>query len=109
MGLDIRFNRKQALAAGLKVKTMRNGSDEDIAIQEASQYDDPEYLAWLKREDEVIEIPDAALNSWGQPRYTDSGSSPDHEHFSIRANKWGSIYEPLTNWLKANNIEWSEG
>ena len=109
MGLDISFNRKQALQAGLKIKTIRNGSDEDIAIEEFSEHCDPEYLAWLKREDEVIEIPDAALNSWGQPRYTDSGSSPDHEHFSIRANKWGTIYEPLTNWLKANNIEWSEG
>jgi hypothetical protein len=109
MGLDISFNRKQALQAGLKVKLMRNGSAEDIAIQEASQYDDPEYLAWLKREEEVIEIPSGELNLWGQHRYTDSGSSPDQENFCIRANKSGSIYEPLTNWLKANNIEWSEG
>ena len=108
MGLDISFNRKQALAAGLKVKLMRNGSDQDIALQENSQYDDPEYLAWLKREEEVIEIPSGELNLWGQHRYTDSGSSPDHENFCIRANKWGSVYEPLTNWLKANNIDWSE-
>ena len=108
MGRDISFNRKQALAAGLKVKTIRNGSDEDIAIEEFSEHCDPEYLAWLKREDEVIEIPDANPDLCNI-RYTDSGSSPDHEYFCIRANKWGTIYEPLTNWLKANNIEWSEG
>lgn len=97
MGLDVSFNREQAVAAGLKVFTDTNGDPKDIARARAAN-DDPDYLAWLQREEEFICIP-------GTERvvHTDSG-----DRIIVRANKWGYVYEPLTNWLKANNIEWDE-
>jgi hypothetical protein len=101
MGLDVRFSRKEAIAAGIVIATMRNGSDEDIAIEQANPDCDPDYLAWLMHSDEVIQVP-------GTQSFVDSNSCPEEEDIYVRANKWGNVYTPLTKWLAANNIAWEE-
>ena len=98
MGLDIRFNRSEALAAGMEVRTVRNGDDHDIQI--AQEYEsDPEYVAWLQESSECVIIP-----------FTDAPVTNDGigDTIVVRANKWGSNYLPLTCWLKRHNIEWDE-
>lgn len=74
MGLDIAFNRKAALNAGLVVFLLRCGR-------------------------EYIQVPNA--------HYSVENNGVDID-IVVRANKWGSTYAPLTEWLKANNITWSE-
>ena len=98
MGLDLYFDRKAAIDAGLKVFIERNGTDTSIAVAEAHN-EDPEYIAWLKAESEVIAIPDTGMHV--------SNDGID-DRIAIRANKWGRVYEPMTNWLKTNNITWGE-
>jgi hypothetical protein len=78
MGLDVAFYRKQAISEGMKSKVERNGTDEDI--------------------DRFIRVP--GMNHWVEDVGVDQ--------VIVRANKWGHTYEPLTNWLKVNNIGWSE-
>lgn len=96
MGLDVAFNREKALAAGLKVR-MVVGTEDDIAKAKANGADQ-DYLDYLSKPEECIEVPG-----------TDFLASNDGiDSIVVRANKWGRIYEPLTTWLKANNIEWSE-
>lgn len=97
MGLDIAFNKAAAIAAGLKLSKSINGTEQSIAIAKSCG-DDPEYLAWLQKEIELVHVP-------GTEFVTDNGGVDD---IVIRANKWGQIYAPMTTWLKANNIEWSE-
>ena len=99
MGLDISFNRTAAIAAGIKLSVLRNGSDSDIAIEEANPDKDPEYIQWLKAESECMEVP--GLGTF----VTNDGIG---DNITIRANKWGRVYAPMTNWLKANNITWGE-
>lgn len=98
MGLDIAFDRAAALAAGLQTSRARNGTDIDIAEAKAAE-DDPAYIEYLEREEEHIHVP------YTGKHVTNDGVDP---HIVVRANKWGQVYGPLTTWLKANNIEWSE-
>ena len=95
MGLDIAFNRKAAIDAGLHLETMRRGSEEDIA----ETYIDPDHMAWLMEEITCIHVP------FAQHLVEDDG---DDERIIIRANKWGRTYHPLTMWLKLHGIEWDE-
>lgn len=97
MGLDIAFNRADAVAAGMVITRELNGCAESIA--RTSEAEDPDYWRWLQEEVDVILIPGTDL------RTTASGGSDD---LIVRANKWGRMYEPLTTWLKANGITWSE-
>ena len=101
MGLNISFNRQTASNAGLKFKTMCNGSDEDIAFHSNldNENADPEFLEWLESESVCIRVPYTEF-------YVEDGG--DEENIVVRANKWGRVYEPLTNWLKLNNIPWDE-
>ena len=98
MGLDLYFNRKAAIDAGLQLSVERNGDDESIALSHGVG-DDPEYTAWLEASSEVIAVPGTELF------VTNDGIG---DNIAIRANKWGRVYEPITNWLKANNITWGE-
>ena len=98
MGLDISFNRSEAIAAGMEVRTVRNGDDRDIQI--AQEYEsDPGYVAWLQESSECVIIP-----------FTDALVTNDGigDTIVVRANKWGRNYLPLTRWLKHHNIEWAE-
>lgn len=97
MGLDIAFNREKALAAGLKVRMVVRGTEDDIAKAKA-EGEDQFYIDYLSKPTECIEVP-------GTDFLTDNDGV---DSIVVRANKWGRIYEPLTTWLKANNIEWSE-
>ena len=93
MGLDLAFDRRKAKQAGLKFEIIPNdGSfDED---------DDPAYIEWCKSSTECIQIP-------GCDWYVSNDASGD-KSVIVRANKWGSTYAPLTNWLKEHNITWKE-
>ena len=51
MGLDISFNREKAIAAGLKLSQMANGTEDSIA--HAQTCEDTDYLEWLQREEEA--------------------------------------------------------
>lgn len=98
MGLDIRFNRSEALAAGMEVRTVRNGDDHDIQI--AQEYESvPGYVAWLQESSECVIVPSTGA------LVTNDGIG---DTIVVRANKWGRNYLPLTLWLKHHNIEWDE-
>lgn len=100
MGLDLCFNRAAAITAGLQLFMERNGTDESIAIaEEDNDPVDAEYLAWLKAESEIFKVPGTELH------VTNDGVG---DNICIRANKWGRVYAPMTEWLKANNITWGE-
>jgi hypothetical protein len=99
MGLDVAFNRQAAIDAGLHFETLTNGTEDDVAYFSALPDADPEHLAWLKESTTCIQVP-------GQDYYVaDDGGAED---VVVRANKWGRTYLPLTLWLKANGIEWTE-
>lgn len=97
MGLDVAFNRQQALNAGLKLVNESNGTSEQIA--EAMLEGDNQYANWLAQTTEYIVCP--------ENEYLVANGGVDGM-IVVRANKWGQIYAPLTNWLIANNIQWSE-
>ena len=97
MGLDITFDRTRAQEAGIKFETFPNASPESI---EASK-DDPDknYQAYLASSTRYIEVPNSGHF------VADDGVG---DFITVRANKWGRTYEPLTQWLVNNNIDWEE-
>lgn len=99
MGLDIAFDRKKAVSAGIVMKMIPNGDAESIARAEADECPDPDYIAWLKAEEPCIQVP--GMTGW----VSDGGGKDD---FIVRANRWGFVYGPLTDWLRANDIQWDE-
>lgn len=99
MGLDVFFDRDAAVKAGLELFMESNGTDEQIARAIAEGRDD-DHIEWLEEVRECVRIPNTDL-----VRLQDGLDNC----ICIRANKWGSVYEPLTDWLKANGIEWGEG
>lgn len=96
MGLDISFNRAAALAAGATFRKERAGNEEEIRL--AIQDGDKHYLNYLQSMQEYVRIPGM---SWDL-------HNGGYDSIVVRANKWGNNYEPLTTWLKANNITWDE-
>ena len=104
MGLDIAFNRAKAIAAGLVLKKDTNGTEEDIRrvearSQEKNSHYDQGYIDWLKEDVTLVAVPNT--NHYVQ----DDGLG---SLIVVRANRWGSTYAPLTQWLKQHNIVWSE-
>ena len=99
MGLDLVFNKADAVAAGLVTKICPRGSASEIA--EAIEEGDLQYIEYLKREITLIQVP-LVFDGW----WLDGGSDPNQ--IVVRANKWGQSYGPLTEWLKSKNIVWSE-
>lgn len=100
MGLDISFDRKKALAAGMERKVVRNGTDGEIRTAEIMVADgsaEQEYLNYLRSESTIVQIPgtDWWLDDYGL-----------ENNIVVRANMWGKSYAPLTKWLKENNIPW---
>jgi hypothetical protein len=98
MGLDIAFNRGAAIKAGLILTQERNGTDDYIAWAKAND-EDTDFIAYLERVENVVQVPGTNLH------VCDDGIG---DSIIVRANKWGSVYAPLTTWLHANNITWSE-
>lgn len=112
MGLDISFNRAQALAAGMQCQEFRNGDDKDITREKAIRDADPDdydrnqpgYWDWLHSNESCIRVSgmeENGLEFW----VVDNGTE---EFCNVRANTWGRVYTPLTAWLKVNNIPWDE-
>jgi hypothetical protein len=104
MGLDIKFNLVEAMVAGMTIHAKQTGSSSAIANAELAVAEDPcdqnqEYLSWLE---EVCVYADI-------PHYPNSFVLEviDTKAY-VRANKWGSLYEPLTTFLRDNNIIWDE-
>jgi hypothetical protein len=99
MGLDIRFNRQAALNAGLVMEFQQNGDAEAVAEEKLKDYPDLGYIAWLEAEEEILQVPGTDI--W-------VANDGIEDSITVRANKWGSKYYPLTAWLTANNIPWDE-
>jgi hypothetical protein len=97
MGLDISFNRKKALAAGIEVQISTRGTQDEILA--AFLNDDPAGYSYLAELITLVRVP--GMKSWIE----DDGYE---DYFAVRANKWGRTYTPLTNWLKAHDIPWDE-
>ena len=102
MGLDIHFNKEQAINAGLVIAIMPNGTAEEIAEETASEYADQEYIAWLAQERQFIQVPNC------NPVFYTEAQDSEQGDLIVRANKWGRVYAPLTDWLLANKIDWLE-
>lgn len=93
MGMDIAFNREKAIAAGLELIT--EARDPDGA---KLWPDDPEMQAFCNEVVTYVKVPVVEL-------LTEACGTDD---IIIRANKWGSVYHPMTDWLKAHDIIWVE-
>ena len=98
MGMDISFNKKKALAAGIVIEHKQNGTKQEI-LDAIAHSDCTEYIAWLKASIEVFKIPETE-------RYVEVCGGI--VNYIVRANKWGHTYAPLTTWLKKHGINWSE-
>lgn len=79
MGLDVAFNRKAALKAGLVIEIVWSEYAED--------------------EEEIVAVP-------GCEHFVSNDGAGDN--IVVRANKWGNTYAPLTEWLTEHSIPWSE-
>ena len=103
MGLDISFNRAAADAAGIETTTLRNGDNDQIIdvligrLINGGIFEGDDYLAWLLEEQLCIRV---AGTGW----VSDGGV----DEYVVRANKWGCVYGPLTEWLSLNGIKWDE-
>jgi hypothetical protein len=97
VGLDIAFNREAAIKAGLILHKVINGTDLEIASAKVRN-DSQDYIDYLQQEVELVHVP-------GTNMHTYNGGIDD---IVIRANQWGSVYGPMTTWLQANNITWTE-
>ena len=112
MGLDIYFNKNNAIEAGLVLHHSRNGSDESIFRQAIAMMfacsvpkceQELDYLNWLFEKRSAFNVPNA-----NHAVCADVIGVADEEYLSVRANKWGQTYAPLTAWLRENNINWYE-
>lgn len=91
MGLDVSFSTKEALAKGLEIRVGYN----DWSELRADGYDDAQDSLCY-----AMKVP----NTVNLLVYVDV----QLESIFVRTNKWGDVYAPLTEWLKANDIPWSE-
>jgi 2,4-dienoyl-CoA reductase-like NADH-dependent reductase (Old Yellow Enzyme family) len=99
MGLDISFNRKKAEEAGLVITTGTNGTENDRAAAVLSD-DDQGYIAWLHESVETVHVPNT--------QYSVVAETFHSGEVAIRANKWGRVYKPMTDWLRTHKINWEE-
>lgn len=98
MGMDLYFNKQQALAAGLEVRQgLPRGTDEEIT--EAEMRGDPDYLEYLRECPVYLCVPNAE-------HHVEIDTCEDN--FTVRANPWGPTYAPLTQFLQQHNITWIE-
>jgi hypothetical protein len=98
MGLDISFDRARAIQAGMVFTREHNGTNWQVRQAEA-EGEDPGYIAWLKRSYVAVHIP-------GADHHVEDDGTEDR--VTVRANKWGRTYYPLTAWLKHHGIPWDE-
>lgn len=84
MGLDVSFSTKEALAKGLEIR---------VGYNDWSSIGEKDELC------NVLHVPGTDITV---------DASVYVDNICVRANKWGRVYAPLTEWLKANDIPWSE-
>lgn len=100
MGLDISFDKHKAQQAGLEIDYEPNGSAAEIAAakpgKDAGWFEISHY-EWLQEAVQVAHFAGLVVP------VDEVGTS-----LVIRANKWGSVYAPLTQWLRSKGIPWSE-
>ncbi len=104
MGLDISFNKEQAVKAGMSLSTERVGTDAQIAEARKLGDGDSDYLNHLLEEEIFARISEYAFF------FTVNESAEIDGTITLfaRANKWGNLYKPLTNFLTKHGIEWDE-
>ena len=101
MGLDIAFDKELALKAGLVTHKERNGCEQSIKQAMNDPLAEDDYKAWLQAEITVLHVPNTDIT-------TEVYADTEDPRFIVRANKWGSIYKPLTTFLTEANIPWEE-
>lgn len=105
MGLDISFNKEQAVKAGMELSTKRIGTN--VQIYKARKLEDgnSDYLKYLLEEETL-----ASFAEYDHFFAVSEGTDQDGNTILFAgANLWGNLYEPLTTFLRTNNIEWGEG
>lgn len=85
MGLDVNFRLKPALDAGLRTRVV------------VEDYDNEQMIITL------LKVPGYAHWSAAYMAVDDGIAMA-----TVRANKWGSTYDPLTKFLAKHDIEWGE-
>jgi len=91
MSLEIQFKLAPAIIAGLNTKvSVADYRDVGAESQEIEM---------------IMQVP--GLNTWVRFDTYVSEEFPEVTA-GCTANKWGNIYLPLTQFLKTNNIKWSE-
>ena len=98
MGLDIAFDRNEAIAAGMDVKHERNGSDgaiqEELTLLNEGN-GDARHLAWLQEHTTIVKLPN--IDWW----LVDGGNKTETV---VRANRWGDSFAPVMAFLTMNKI-----
>ena len=79
MGLDLIFNFNEAAKYGAETKAFKQ--EEEITFH-GFKVPGMEYYS--------------SYSSWGD------------DHISVRANKWGEAYAPITEFLEKHGIPWDE-
>lgn len=97
MGLDVSFNLNQAKEAGMTTEMVQNGTLQEA--QQAAEEGEGFYAQWLMEQSIVAYIPGTEISVH---------ASICEGNMCIRANQWGSVYAPLTKFLRDNNIVWDE-
>lgn len=114
MGLDLAFSKTLCDLNGIDVRVERRCDDDTELEMARMENRDDEYIAWLEEEITLLRVP--GMNGWVEAfisnPYVKVGDNwvkkEDVTDYVIRANKWGHVYGPMTNWLKVHHISWSE-
>lgn len=99
MGMDVFFDREAAEKAGMTFEVRPRCTPEEREEILRMYPHDRFYCEWAEQSEEIAHIPHTDI------RVENTG----YDCVCLRANRWGRVYEPLTDWLKANGIEWAEG
>jgi len=96
MSLSLYFNKKEAVDAGLVIKQEREEYIDEHELNAVDIYD-------------YVEVPGTDIKrqigyGWSSVGFNDK--EPDT--IDMVANKWGSVYKPMTDWLSSNGINWNE-
>ena len=100
MSMSLLFDRRAALEAGLLISVVPNLTSDQLALID-EQGEDPEYIKWANGLSYVVHVPTTDLKVVDQLQ--DTGSST----IDITANKYGSVYQPMVDWLTSNNIPYN--
>ena len=101
MGLEIKFNRAAAIAAGMEYAVNPRSTPQRIA-KAIDEGHEPDFIEWLMGNERIFRVP--GMEHW----VIDYGDQDPFEDNFIRAHLNGMVYGPLTTWLKAKGITWNE-